>query len=75
MLWIGLNDIANEGKWIWNDGKAAWNVEILWLIGEPNNFRNEDCAEIGYNNSSFALDANCNTTFVYGICEKKLNRS
>ncbi|XP_010766078.1 ladderlectin-like [Notothenia coriiceps] len=40
--WIGLNDIAKEGRWMWSDGCAA--KYFFWYRGEPNNSgRGEDC--------------------------------
>ena len=43
-LWIGLNDLSQEGLWIWNDGDAS--AYRNWAPGEPNNgggvYPNED---------------------------------
>ena len=47
-LWIGLNDAAQEGLWIWNDGESSGYRN--WAPGEPNNgggfYPNEDQALI-----------------------------
>jgi hypothetical protein len=44
--WFGANDRNHEGQWRWADnsgvGFTAWNR------GEPNNYRNEDCAHFGW---------------------------
>jgi hypothetical protein len=41
---IGLNDIAEEGKFAWNDGSSA--SYTYWNAGEPNDFNNnEDIVE------------------------------
>ena len=45
-VWIGANDKAKEGTWVWTDG-SAWKLEN-WRTGEPNNDHgnNEHCAEM-----------------------------
>ena len=42
-VWMGGNDLATEGDWVWEDGKP-WGVYTKWRPGEPNNYQdNEDC--------------------------------
>ena len=41
--WIGFNDIASEGTFVWVSGDAVSYTN--WNSGEPNNSGNEDCAE------------------------------
>jgi RHS repeat-associated protein len=38
VLWIGLNDSVQEGKWVWPSGQAASYTN--WASGEPNNSDN-----------------------------------
>lgn len=60
MFWIGLNDRAREGKFVWSDG-SRYNYS-LWSKGEPNNYRKkEDCVVINYtkNNEGRWNDWNC----------------
>ncbi|XP_046378823.2 macrophage mannose receptor 1-like [Haliotis rufescens] len=40
--WIGLNDLKQEGGFVWLDDKAPSGV-IQWKPGEPNQKGNEDC--------------------------------
>ena len=42
--WIGLNDIAQEGKFVWDGGDPVTFTH--WAPNEPNNSGNEDCVEI-----------------------------
>ena len=46
-FWMGVNDIALEGNWIWMDGERASSSELIWRSGEPNNIGgNEDCVAV-----------------------------
>ena len=45
--WIGLNDIAQEGEWRWDNGEPL--TYINWGFQEPNDTNNgdEDCVIMG----------------------------
>ena len=43
-LWIGLNDAANEGQFVWANGEPV--TFTYWYYGEPNNLGGEDYATI-----------------------------
>lgn len=44
-IWIGLNDIAQEGEWRWQDGSALGSGYASWASGQPNDSApGEDCA-------------------------------
>jgi len=43
-LWIGLNDAANEGQFVWANGEPV--TFTYWYPGEPNNLGGEDYATI-----------------------------
>ena len=75
--WVGANDIASEGNWVWINGERANSFELIWASGAPNNSGgNRDCLVInGYpkysSNFGFAYDRPC--CFLWrGICEKKI---
>jgi hypothetical protein len=39
-MWIGFNDVAAEGTWIWSSGEPV--TFTRWAPGEPNNSNGED---------------------------------
>ena len=43
-LWIGLNDAANEGQFVWASGEPV--TFTYWYPGEPNNLGGENYAAI-----------------------------
>ena len=43
-LWIGLNDAAQEGTFVWSSGEPV--TYTRWYPGEPNNFSNDDYTHI-----------------------------
>ena len=43
-LWLGGNDIEEEGTWKWTDC-TPWE-DTFWGGGEPNNLGEEDCLEV-----------------------------
>ena len=63
--WIGFNDLASEGTWVWADGTATSYTN--WSSGEPNDSGGEDCAHI-YTNGQWN-DHRCTVLSAYFICE------
>ncbi|MFO0746166.1 MAG: CotH kinase family protein [Myxococcota bacterium] len=46
-LWLGLDDIATEGSYVWEDGVAMDSRFTNWMGGEPNDWGGgEDCSEM-----------------------------
>ena len=43
-VWIGLNDFATEGSFVWSNGEAVTFTN--WAAGEPNQFGDEDAVEM-----------------------------
>lgn len=46
-FWIGLNDRAVEGDFVWEDGTPAGYTR--WYAGEPNQMGEEDCTQVRSN--------------------------
>ena len=49
--WIGGEDRADEGTWVWADGSTFYegSTSVLytnWNSGEPNDSSNEDCIQL-----------------------------
>ncbi|NUN14146.1 MAG: CotH kinase family protein [Myxococcales bacterium] len=63
--WIGLTDIAVEGKFVWNNGAPVTYTN--WAPGEPNNANNEDCVQTVGNYQW--NDIGCTVSLVY-MCEE-----
>jgi len=66
-VWLGLNDIAKEGTFVWSDGSApAWT---RWYSGDPNNYGgDEDCVYSGMTSETGTPTANCNGCWSDGGC-------
>ena len=45
-FWIGVNDIASEGNWVWVNGERASSSELIWESGQPDAGRNENCVAV-----------------------------
>ena len=64
-VWIGYDDLTDEGAFVWVDGSAA-DYEN-WSGGEPNDLFDEDCAELRSNGTW--NDARCPGAQRSWICE------
>jgi hypothetical protein len=67
-VWIGLNDLAEQGQYVWvADGSPLGEFDN-WFPGEPNHDRGtEFCAEFRYSNRNWN-DETC-TSSRTGVCE------
>ena len=66
-VWMGLNDIAAEGRWTWPDGQQY--VYKNWERGHPNNNQNADCMAMpGERPGAGWISVNCMEEFSY-ICK------
>jgi len=73
--WIGINDIQNEGQFVWLDGEAAPFTD--WNDGEPNDSGGaEDCGVLYTGEASRGAwnDAKCANEYPF-VCEDVLRRS
>ena len=63
-VWLGIDDIFNEGEWVYNDGMMlSW---ARWQAGNPDNWNNsgiypdgEDCLMLSFFGSYEWNDAPC----------------
>ena len=63
-FWIGLNDLATEGSFVWaSTGEPA--VIANWVEGQPNNWLNQDCVMVDGNQW---VDDPCTNTGHF-VCE------
>lgn len=69
--WVGLNDKANEGQYVWTDGTPA--DFLPWEPNQPDNWQgNEDCVHVRgveHYNPGTLNDQPCTFTYPY-ICQK-----
>ena len=76
LFWIGLNDIASEGNWIWVNGERANSSEIIWSQPPDNYAGNEDCVVLHggptFSGAGLAGDVPCSSIEYKGLCEKKV---
>ncbi|XP_055896950.1 uncharacterized protein LOC106078340 isoform X2 [Biomphalaria glabrata] len=77
--WIGLDDLANEGRFVWADDGQEIDVYMksyLFVSPQPDGQRNENCVyKTSIHDTVKALtfnDANCSLTFSY-VCEVDLS--
>ena len=72
-VWIGANDFASEGDWIWVNGEHANSSELIWNENQPDSFNgNQDClGVIGTSPVGLAHDLTC-SDLKSGLCEKEL---
>lgn len=69
-IWVGLNDLAAEGRWRWLDGSAATDGEIRWHTGQPNSYGgNQDCANLWGSWSGYRMDDGTCSGALSAICE------
>ena len=61
--WIGLNDFAVEGTFVWTDGSGLSYTD--WKSGEPSKGLTEDCVRVEQNDW---WDSDCLRMLRY-ICE------
>jgi len=71
-IWIGLNDVATEGTFVWYDQSPVGYTN--WATGEPNQSGNEDCVQIfpGGSEPGRWNDLDCNNGNSKSIIEVNL---
>lgn len=67
-VWMGINDFATEGTYVWPAGCTSTFV-ANWRGSEPNNVGNEDCISAYRINTGKWLDMNCGGASSGCACE------
>ncbi len=67
---IGMNDIAEEGVFVWEDGSPVTHQR--WAPSNPNGGTGENCVSISKTEGGFA-DLPCHEWGVFAICETDYN--
>jgi cysteine-rich repeat protein len=69
--WIGGNDKAAEGEFVWESGEPwTYGTGDPWHGGEPNNVGDEDCIELlDDNGNAFFNDDKCSDHHNRVLCE------
>ena len=79
-VWIGLNDIRQEGVFYWVDGVLSNSTNTLWDRDEPNNRGNrEDCGELNQFEEpipffrTYTINDNWCGESKLGLCEARID--
>ncbi|NBT41648.1 MAG: hypothetical protein EBT20_14485, partial [Alphaproteobacteria bacterium] len=60
-VWLGANDIAQEGTWVWESGESLATNNPQWGSGslgsEPDNYQNQDGLALGLENWPAGFDS------------------
>ncbi|XP_023321235.1 perlucin-like protein [Eurytemora carolleeae] len=72
--WIGLNDLGNEGNWLWQHSRSNLTSGKFssWGLGEPNGTYLENCAAMSYGSLNYRWsDLGCGKRArTFPICQK-----
>jgi hypothetical protein len=66
-VWIGGNDRHRERNWVWADGCSM--TYRKWSKRQPDNYKNEDCAQMVDNGNGKWNDISCNKRMGF-VCKK-----
>lgn len=68
---VGMNDIDEEGVYVWEDGSPV--THLRWEESEPNNLNDEDCMTIRQVDGAYN-DYACESEDSYFICEAEYDK-
>lgn len=66
-IWLGGNDLAKEGTWVWSDG-TPWDY-FNWKSGEPNGDLKQNCVKGNWINLQWD-DGTCTNQEILFLCKK-----
>ena len=67
--WIGLTDLATEGKFVWQHAFSPLREYTNWIPGEPNNMGNEDCVMIWPHKGGWGWNDGPCYTNLHALCK------
>ena len=67
VIWLGGNDIAQEGNWVWYYYGDQINMNQFWRAGHPQSSTGHNCLVM--QSSSGYENYNCDATVYYSACE------
>nr|XP_039251934.1 lectin-like [Styela clava] len=69
--WIGLDDIQQEGKFVWKDGVTSTREKTYWFVNQPDNQGGiEDCAHFRPHYDWMLNDEPCSKHLKF-FCERR----
>ena len=71
-IWIGGNDLAREGNWIWQSSGDDLDFS-RFNPGEPNGGVNENCLGMLHENGNW-VDSVCAAAQNFHVCEKTTSK-
>ena len=74
--WMGLTDLAAEGKFVWQHSFSPLGEYTNWFPGQPDNFNgDEDCVyqkyidNWGWNDAICESNANYECVSIHALCQ------
>ena len=74
-LWIGCNDIEEEGKWQHCPLNGETKGYENWADGEPNNMPQSDCVKMWDTGNGQWDDTLCSRKDEYAVCERHVKNT
>ena len=66
-VWIGLEDMLEEGRYVTSDGREMAKTDINWIQGQPDDLTVENCATVG--KLLFVHDYSCSSPSFNSLCQ------
>ncbi|XP_076437612.1 lectin-like [Babylonia areolata] len=67
-VWLGADDLAEEGKFVWDDGTTLPQDSPLWRENEPSGLTGEHCVSLDVQEGRY-FDHHCGVTTHRAVCQ------